>query len=102
MYIHVHNPGNEQVAQGLQVRQIKPDWVILRGWGVMNPTALKDAAKVGYPRDHIIAVCWSGAEEDTSPAGPAAKGYIAAGFNVAGASFPVVQEIKKYVYAKGK
>ena len=45
---------------------------------------------------------WSGAEEDTIPAGAAAKGYIAAGFNVAGANFPVVQEIKKYVYAKGK
>ena len=30
------------------------------------------------------------------------KGYIAAGFNVAGANFPVIQEIKKNVYAKGK
>jgi len=76
--------------------------VILRGWGVMNPVALKSAAKVGCPRDHIIGVWWSGAEEDTIPAGDAAKGYIAAGFNVAGANFPVIQEIKKYVYAKGK
>ena len=50
----------------------------------------------------MIGVWWSGAEEDTIPAGDAAKGYIAAGFNVAGANFPVVQEIKKYVYAKGK
>ena len=46
----------------------KPDWVILRGWGVMNPTALKAAAKVGFPADHIIGVWWSGAEEDTIPA----------------------------------
>jgi branched-chain amino acid transport system substrate-binding protein len=68
----------------------------------MNPTALKAAAKVGFPRDHMVGVWWSGAEEDTIPAGDAAKGYIAAGFNVAGANFPVVQEIKKYVYAKGK
>ena len=101
-HIPVPHPGNEQGAQWLQIRQIKPDWVILRGWGVMNPTALKAAAKVGFPRDHIVGVWWSGAEEDTIPAGDAAKGYIAAGFNVAGANFPVIQEIKKYVYAKGK
>jgi len=44
-HIPVAHPGNEQQAQWLQVRQIKPDWVILRGWGVMNPTALKAAAK---------------------------------------------------------
>jgi len=68
----------------------------------MNPTALKAAAKVGYPRDHIVGEWWSGAEEDTIPAGDAAKGYFAAGFNVAGANFPVIQDIKKYVYAKGK
>ena len=101
-HIPVPHPGNEQGAQWLQIRQIKPDWVILRGWGVMNPTALKAAAKVGFPSDRIIGVWWSGAEEDTIPAGAAAKGYIAAGFNVAGANFPVVQEIKKIVYAKGK
>src|SRR5512141_490552 len=101
-HIPVPHPGNEQGAQWLQIRQIKPDWVILRGWGVMNPTALKAAAKVGFPRDHMVGVWWSGAEEDTIPAGDAAKGFIAAGFNVAGANFPVVQEVKKYGYAKGK
>ena len=102
IHIPVPHPGNEQGAQWLQVRQIKPDWVILRGWGVMNPVALKSAAKVGFPRDQIIGVWWSGAEEDTIPAGDASKGYIAAGFNVAGTNFPVIQDIKKYVYAKGK
>ena len=76
--------------------------MILRGWGVMNPVALKAAAKIGFPRDKIVGVWWSGAEEDMIPAGDAAKGYIAAGFNVAGTNYPVVQEIKKHVYAKGK
>jgi branched-chain amino acid transport system substrate-binding protein len=101
-HIPVAHPGNEQQAQWLQVRQIKPDWVILRGWGVMNPVALKTAARVGFPRNKIIGVWWSGAEEDVIPAGDAAKGYIAAGFNVSGANYPVVKEIEKYVYAKGK
>jgi len=47
-------------------------------------------------------VWWSGAEEDTIPAGDAAKGFIAAGFNVAGQNYPVVQDILKSVYGKGK
>src|SRR5437773_8762016 len=101
-HIPVPHPGNEQGAQWLQIRQIKPDWVILRGWGVMNPVALKSAAKIGYPRDHIIGVWWSGAEEDTIPAGDAAKGYIAAGFIVPGADHVVIREIQKHVYAKGQ
>jgi branched-chain amino acid transport system substrate-binding protein len=101
-HIPVTPPGNEQQSQWLQVRQLKPDWVILRGWGVMNPTALKAAAKVGYPREKIVGVWWSGAEEDVIPAGDAAKGFIAAGFNAWGTNYPVVADIQKYVYAKGK
>jgi branched-chain amino acid transport system substrate-binding protein len=101
-HIPVPHPGNEQQSQWLQVRQIRPDWVILRGWGVMNPTALKAAAKIGFPRNKILGVWWSGAEEDVIPAGDAAKGYIAAGFNLPGTSFPVVQAILKNVYGKGK
>lgn len=100
--IAVPHPGNEQQAQWLQIRQIQPDWVILRGWGVMNPTAIKAAQRAGYPRDKIIGVWWAGAEEDTIPAGDAAKGYIAAGFNVSGTNYPVVQDIMKHVYGKGK
>src|SRR5713226_5233477 len=101
-HIAVPHPGNEQQAQWLQIRQVKPDWVILRGWGVMNPTALKTAAKIGFPRDHILGVWWSGAEEDVIPAGEAAKGYIAAGFNAPGSNFSVLKEIQKHVYAKGQ
>jgi branched-chain amino acid transport system substrate-binding protein len=71
--IAVPHPGNEQQSQWLQIRQIKPDYVILWGWGVMNPTALKAAAKIGYPREKVIGVWWSGAEEDVLPAGSAAR-----------------------------
>jgi len=101
-HIPVPHPGNEQQSQWLRIRQIKPDWVILRGWGVMNPTALKAAQRAGFPRNKIVGVWWSGAEEDVIPAGSAAKGYIAAGFNVSGANFPVIRAIKKNVYGKGE
>ena len=102
-HIAVPHPGNEQQSQWLQIRQIQPDWVILRGWGVMNPTAHQGGArKVGFPRDKIVGVWWSGAEEDVIPAGDAAKGYIAAGFNLPGTNFPVMQEILKHVYEQGQ
>jgi branched-chain amino acid transport system substrate-binding protein len=101
-HLAVSYPGNEQQSQWLQIRQIRPDWVILRGWGVMNPTALKMAQRSGFAREKIIGVWWSGAEEDVVPAGDAAKGYIAAGFNVSGTNYPVIKEIQKYVYGKGK
>jgi len=100
--IAVPHPGNEQQSQWLQIRQIQPDHVILWGWGVMNPTAIKTAARTGYPREKMIGVWWSGAEEDVVPAGSAAKGYVSAGFNAPGSNFPVMRDIQKYVYAKGK
>ncbi|MEO7031856.1 MAG: ABC transporter substrate-binding protein, partial [Herbaspirillum sp.] len=100
--IPVAHPGNEQGAQWLRIRQEKPDYVIFWGWGVMNPTALKAAQKVGYPRDHIIGGWWSGSEEDVIPAGAAAKGYLSATWNVAGTKTPAIAAIEKVVYGAGK
>ena len=97
----VPHPGNEQQSQWLQIRQAKPDYVILWGWGVMNPTALKTAQRNGYPREKILGVWWSGSEEDVIPAGDAAKGYTSMTFNTPG-NYPVLDEIKKKIYATGK
>lgn len=99
----VPHPGNEQQSQWLQIRRERPDWVILWGWGVMNATALKTAQKVGFPRDKIVGNWWAGSEIDTEAAGPAAAtGYFAASLNLAGSDFPVVQDILKHVYGRGK
>ncbi|HTN67587.1 MAG TPA: ABC transporter substrate-binding protein [Burkholderiaceae bacterium] len=100
--IPVAHPGNEQGAQWLKIRQEKPDYVIFWGWGVMNPTALKAAQKVGYPREQIVGSWWAGSEEDTVPAGPAAKGYMSATWNVAGTTPPAIADIEKVVYGAGK
>ena len=47
--IEVPHPGNEQQSQWLTIRRAKPDYVVLRGWGVMNPVALKTAAEDRLP-----------------------------------------------------
>jgi len=100
--IEVPHPGNEQQSQWLTIRRAKPDFVVLRGWGVMNPVALKTAQKTGFPVDHIIGNVWSNSEEDVIPAGDAAKGYTAITTQASGEQYPVLQEIVKTVYGAGK
>ena len=77
LLLPVTHPGIEQKATWLQVRQNRPDYVILWGWGVMNSTAIKEAVAVGYPREKMYGVWWSGAEPDVRPAEDGAKGYNA-------------------------
>lgn len=100
--IPVAHPGNEQGAQWQRIRQEKPDYVIMWGWGVMNMTALKTAQKMGFPREKMIGSWWAGSEEDTVPAGDAAKGYMSATWNVAGKGVPLIADIEKTVYGAGK
>jgi len=52
-------PGVEQKSVWLQVRQQRPDYVLLWGWGVMNSTALKEAQATAFPRDRMLGVWWS-------------------------------------------
>ncbi len=100
--LEVPHPGNEQQSQWLNIRRIQPDYVILRGWGVMNPVALKTAQKLGYPTDRIIGNIWSNSEDDAAPAGAAAKGFISITTHPSGTAFPVLQGIKKNVVDAGK
>jgi branched-chain amino acid transport system substrate-binding protein len=101
-HIEVPHPGTEQESQWLQIKKLAPDWIILRGWGIMNPVALKTAVKVGYPVNHIIGNIWSNSEEDVLPAGPAATGFIAITTHPSGRDFPLLQEVDKYVLSRGK
>ena len=100
--LEVPHPGNEQQSQWLNIRRLKPSWVILRGWGVMNPVALKTAAKTGFPVDHVIGNIWSNSEEDAAPAGSAGKGFISITTHPSGTDFPVLRDIRKYVVDAGK
>jgi len=100
--IPVTAPGVEQKAAWLQVRQSRPDYVLLWGWGVMNSTALKEAQATGYPRDKMYGVWWAGAEPDTRDVGDGAKGYNALALNTSGSQPKVIQDILKYVHDKGQ
>jgi branched-chain amino acid transport system substrate-binding protein len=101
-HLAVQPPGLDQKATWLRVQVAQPDWVILRSTGVMTPTALKEAAQVGVPRDKIVGTWPTCSEQDMVLAGEAAIGYICATFHATGTHFPLIQEILTYVYAQGK
>ena len=92
----------DQSSQWLSVRRDRPNWMIMWGWGAMNPTAVKRAAENGYPMDHFVGVWWSGSDDDARGGGQAAKGYLAMNFSGLGSNYPAIQDIKKYVVDKGK
>lgn len=100
--IPVTHPGVDQKSQWLAIRQDRPDYVLLWGWGVMNSAAIKEAAAVAYPRDKIIGVWWSGAEPDVLPADDQAAGYKALLLQHPSGKFAVHADLEKFVIAKGK
>ncbi len=57
---------------------------------------------MGYPRDKMYGVWWSGAEPDVLPAEDGAKGYHAVTLQHGAGRFPVHADLKKYLYDKGK
>ena len=100
--IPVTAPGLEQKSAWLQVRQQRPDYVLLWGWGVMNSTALKEAHATGFAPNRIIGQWASGGDPDIKDVGDGAKGYSAAMLQPSEApGSKVVSEILALVHAKG-
>jgi branched-chain amino acid transport system substrate-binding protein len=103
LQIPVTHPGVEQKAAWLQVRQQRPDYVFLWGWGVMNSTALKEAQATGYPRDKMFGVWWAAAEPDVKDVGDGAKGYSGLALqHGAEPNAAVVKEILAKLHDKGQ
>jgi len=68
-------PGVEQKSTWLQVRQQRPDYVLLWSAGVMTPTALREAQATGYAREKMYGIWWAGSDHDVKDIGAGAKGY---------------------------
>ena len=99
----VAHPGVEQKATWLQIRQARPDNVLLWGWGVMNSTALKEAQATGYPREKMLGVWWAGAEPDVKDVAAGAKGYQALALqHSAEPNSKVVKDVLAQLHAKGQ
>lgn len=88
-----------QSSQWLNVRRDRPDFMMMYGWGALQPTAVKEAVKINYPMDKFISIWWA-SEDDAAAGGPPAKGFKSLNWHATGDSFPAIQDIKKYVTDK--
>ena len=90
-----------QSSVWLGIRRDRPDWIYLQGWGAMNPTAVREASRIGFNMNRLVGVWWAGGEDDARPTGTQAKGYKALDWHEVGTNFPVIQDIIKHVVDKG-
>jgi branched-chain amino acid transport system substrate-binding protein len=91
-----------QTSLWLNIRRDRPDWIYMQGFGAMNPTAIKEASRVGFPMNRFVGNWWAGSDDDARPTGAEAKGYTSLDLNAVGTDFPALRDILKYVVDKGK
>jgi branched-chain amino acid transport system substrate-binding protein len=90
-------PGVEQKATWLQVRQSRPEYVVL------NSTSIKEAQATGYPREKMYGVWWAGAEPDVKDVADGAKGYNAVTMqHGAEPQSKIVKDVLAQIHAKGQ
>ena len=97
----VDSPGQEQRSQWLQIRRERPDYVFMWGWGVMNPTAIREAANIRFDMNNFYGVWWSGSEQDVVPVGDGAHGYRSLAMHGTGTDYPIYDDIRNYVIEPG-
>ncbi|MBV7396111.1 ABC transporter substrate-binding protein [Mameliella sediminis] len=91
-----------QSAQWLQIRRMRPDYVIMWGWGAMNAGAITEAVKTKFPMENFLGVWWSGHDADLAIVGEAGKGYKSISWSYPNMDAPVMADIQKYVIDEGK
>lgn len=94
-------PGVDQKATWLQVRQNRPDYVILWSAGVMTPTAIREAQATGFPREKMYAIWWGGSDHDVKGIS-GAKGYNTVTIHNTAERDKVHDEVKAMLYDKGQ
>ena len=95
-------PGKDQAAVWTQIRRYNPDWVISWNLSAMHVVAAREMKRNGIPMDKLITVNWLN-EVDINNIGAAEAKGLKRGTNVAGGQdHPLIQQILKDLYGKGK
>jgi branched-chain amino acid transport system substrate-binding protein len=95
-------PGLDQKAIWQRIREDRPDWLLLWGYGRLTQVALREAVDSQFPMDHVIGNAWSASENDIQDLRVEANGYLGIALRAPGAVCPVHDDIVKYVYDSGK
>ncbi len=98
----IDHPGEDQSAIWPAIEEAAPDYILLWGWGIMNPTALRGARSIGFPMDKLFGIWWSAGESDVRQLGPLADGYKVVTFHAVGTDFAIYNDMNMLVYQGGK
>ncbi|MDO8442168.1 MAG: ABC transporter substrate-binding protein [Polaromonas sp.] len=95
-------PGNDQAAAWTQIRRFNPDWII--SWNIvgMHDIAVREMKRNGIPIDKYISNNWLNEVNIANIGADAAKGLKRATNVVGGQEHPLIQQIIKELYDKGK
>ena len=91
----------QQAGLWQQVMKDQRDFMIMFGYGAMNPIAIKAAAAVGYPMAKFFSI-WYPSDGDLRSVGVAATGFKTLNWHNVGPNYPLIQDVLKYVVTKNK
>ncbi|ODU75294.1 MAG: branched-chain amino acid ABC transporter substrate-binding protein [Bordetella sp. SCN 68-11] len=95
-------PGSDQSSAWSQIRRFQPDLIIHWGISSMHAVAAKEAKLNGIPLDRMITVNWFNDVDLNNIGAEAAKGIRRVATVRSGTDHPIVQDILKELYEKGK
>ena len=95
-------PGNDQASAWTQIRRFNPDWIISWSLSNMHVVASREMKRNGIPMDKYIAVNWVNEVDIANIGVDTAKGLRRATNVVGGQDHPLMQQILKDLYDKGK
>ncbi len=95
-------PGTDQSAAFTQLRRFQPDWVITWSFSPLNPISFREMQRNGIPIDKMITVNWINEVDINNFGAAAAKGLKRSTVVTGGAEHPLVKEILRELYDKGK
>lgn len=95
-------PGRDQAAVWTQIRRFNPDWVITWNLAAMHVAAAREMKRNGVPMDKVISVNWFNEVDIANIGADEAKGLKRGTNVVGGTNHPVIQQIIKELYDKGK
>ena len=95
-------PGNDQTSAWSQIRRYQPDYVVMWGFSAMHVVASKEMKRNGIPMDKYISVNWLNEVDLTNIGLEAAKGLKRSTTVAGGSGHPLIQELVKALYDKGK
>jgi branched-chain amino acid transport system substrate-binding protein len=95
-------PGSDQSAAWSQLRRFQPDLVIHWAFSAMHVVAAKEAKRNGISLDKMVTVNWFNEVDLANIGADAAKGLRKSSVVVSGTAHPLMQQITKELYDKGK